>query len=53
VEKAVAEEFDGRSEIFGGHAVEAAVGREESIGGKDVEVRVVDGRSQIRNTSQP
>jgi hypothetical protein len=26
----VAEEFDGRSEVFDGHAVEAAVGREES-----------------------
>ena len=42
VEEAVAEEFDGGSEVFGGHAVEAAVGREEYIGGKDVEVRVVD-----------
>jgi hypothetical protein len=42
VEEAVAEEFDGRSEVFGGHAVEAAVGGEESVGGKDVEVRVVD-----------
>jgi hypothetical protein len=42
VEEAVAEEFDGGSEVFGGHAVEAAVGREESIGGEDVEVGVVD-----------
>jgi hypothetical protein len=42
VEEAVAEEFDGRSEVFGGHAVEATVGREESIGGEDVEVGVVD-----------
>ena len=42
VEEAVAEEFDGRSEVLGGHAVEAAVGGEESIGGKDLEVRVVD-----------
>ena len=32
----------GGSEVFGGHAVEATVGREESIGGKDVEVGVVD-----------
>jgi hypothetical protein len=39
VEEAVAEEFDGGSEVFGGHAVEAAVGREESVGGEDVEVR--------------
>jgi len=38
----VAEEFDGGSEVFGGHAVEAAVGRKESVGGKDVEVGVID-----------
>jgi hypothetical protein len=38
VEKAVAEEFDGGGEILGGHAVEATVGREESVGGEDVEV---------------
>ena len=42
VEEAVAEEFDGGCEVFGGHAVEAAVGGEESVGGKDVEVGVVD-----------
>ena len=42
VEEAVAEEFDGWSEVLGGHAVEAAVGCKESVGGKDVEVRVVD-----------
>ena len=42
VEEAVAEEFDGGGEVFGGHAVEAAVGGEESVGGKDVEVRVED-----------
>ena len=40
VEEAVAEEFDGGSEIFGGHAVEAAVGGKESVGGKDVKMRV-------------
>jgi hypothetical protein len=28
--------------LFGGHAVEAAVGGEESVGGKDMEVGVVD-----------
>ena len=33
VKEAVAEEFDGGSEVFGGHAVESAVGGEESIGG--------------------
>jgi hypothetical protein len=42
MEEAVAEEFDGGSEVFGGHAVEAAVGGEKSVGGKDVEVGVVD-----------
>ena len=42
VEEAVAEEFDGGSEIFGGHAVEAAVGGEESVGGEDVKVGVED-----------
>ena len=42
VEEAVAEEFDGGGEVFGGHAVEAAVGGEESVGGEDVEVRVED-----------
>lgn len=40
VEKAVEEEFDGWGEVFGGHAVEAAVGSEESIDGKDMEVGV-------------
>ena len=42
VEKAVAEEFDGRGEVFGGHAVEAAVGGEESVGGENVEVGMED-----------
>ena len=42
LEEAVAKEFDGGTEVFGGHAVEAAVGGEESVGGKDVEVGVVD-----------
>ena len=42
VEEAVAEEFDGGTEVFDGHTVEAAVGGEESIGGKDVDVWVVD-----------
>ena len=38
----MAEEFDGGGEVFGGHAVEAAVGGEESGGGEDVEVGVED-----------
>ncbi len=42
VEEAVAEEFDGGGEVFGGHAMEAAVGGEESVGGEDVEVGVED-----------
>ena len=42
MEEAVAEECDGGSEVFGGHAVEAAVGGEKSVGGKNVEVGVVD-----------
>ena len=42
VEEAVAEEFDGRVEVFGGHAVEMAVGGEEAVGGEDVEMRVED-----------
>ena len=42
LEEAVAEEFDGGTEVFGGHAVEAAVGGEESVGSEEVEVRVVD-----------
>ena len=42
VEEAVAEECDGGSEIFGGHAVEVAVGCEESVCGEEVEVRVED-----------
>ena len=42
VEEAVAEEFDGGSEVFGGHAVEAAVGGEESICGENVEMGVED-----------
>lgn len=42
VKEAVAKEFDGLGEVFNGHAVEAAVGSEESVGGEDVEVRVED-----------
>ena len=42
VEEAVAEEFDGGGEVFCGHAVEAAVWGEESVGGEDVEVGVED-----------
>jgi hypothetical protein len=42
VEEAVAEEFDGGGEVFGWHAVEAAVWGEESVGGEDVEVGVED-----------
>jgi len=42
VKEAVAEEFDGRTEVFDGHAVEAAVGGEESVGGEDVEVGMKD-----------
>ena len=38
----MAKEFDGGGEIFGGHAVEAALGVEESVGGKDVEVGMED-----------
>ena len=40
VEEAVAEEFDGGGEVFGGHAVEVTVWREEAVGGEDVEVWV-------------
>jgi len=42
VEEAVAEEFDGWVEVFGGHAVEAAVWGEKTVGGEDVEVGVED-----------
>jgi hypothetical protein len=42
VEEVVAEEFDGGGEVLCGHAVEAAVGSEESVGGEDMEVRVED-----------
>ena len=42
MEEAVAEEFDGGGEVFGGHAVEAAVRGEEAVGGEDVEVGVED-----------
>jgi len=38
VEEAVMEEFDGGGEVFGGHAAEADLGVEESVGGEDVEV---------------
>ena len=40
LEETVAEEFDGGGEVFGGHAVEATVRGEESVGGEDVEVGV-------------
>jgi hypothetical protein len=42
VEEAVAEEFDGGGEVFGGHAVEATIRGEEAVGGEDVEVGVED-----------
>jgi hypothetical protein len=42
VEEAVAEEFDGGGEVFGGHDVEAAAGGEEAVGGKDVQVGMED-----------
>jgi hypothetical protein len=42
VEEAVAEEFDGGGEVFGGHAVETAIRGEEAVGSEDVEVRVED-----------
>ena len=42
VEEVVAKEFDGGSKVVGGHAVEAAIRGEESVGGKDMEVGVVD-----------
>ena len=42
VEETVTEEFDGRREVFSGHAVEMAVGGEEAVGSEDVEVRVED-----------
>jgi hypothetical protein len=42
VEEVVTEEFDGGSKVFDGHAVEAAVGSGESVGGEDMEVRVED-----------
>ena len=41
VEEAVAEEFDGGTEIFEGHAVETTVGGEEPIGSEEVEDKVV------------
>ncbi len=41
VEEAVTEEFNGGSQVFGGNAVEAAVGYKESVGGEDVEDEVV------------
>jgi hypothetical protein len=42
MEEAVAEEFDGGGEVFGGHAVEATIRSEESVGGENVEVGVED-----------
>jgi hypothetical protein len=40
VEEAVTEEVDGGGEVFGGHAMEAAVWGEEAVGGEDEEVEV-------------
>jgi len=42
VEEASAEEVGQRGQILGGHAVEAAFGVEETVGGEDVEVGVED-----------
>ena len=42
VEEAVAEEFDGGGEVFCGHAMEAAIRGEESVGSEDVKVGVED-----------
>ncbi|MDA7522009.1 hypothetical protein N8518_02675, partial [Akkermansiaceae bacterium] len=42
VEEAMPEKFDGGRKVFGGHAVEAAIGCEESVGSEKVEVRVED-----------
>ena len=42
VKEAVAEKLDGGGHGFLRHAVESAVGGEESVGGEDVEVRVED-----------
>ncbi|MCX6879393.1 MAG: hypothetical protein NTW21_37165 [Verrucomicrobia bacterium] len=38
VEEAVAEEFGSGGVTFGRHAVEATLGVEEAVGGKDMEV---------------
>ena len=38
----MAEEFDGGTEIFGGHAVKGAIGGEESVGSEKVKMRVED-----------
>ena len=40
LQETVAEEFDHGGAAVGGHAVEAALGVEQAVGGKDVEVRV-------------
>ena len=40
VEAVVAKGFDSKGEVFGGHAVEAAIGVEEPVGGEDMEVGV-------------
>ena len=42
VEEAVAEEIDCGREIFGGHAVEAAIRGEETVGSEEMEVGVED-----------
>lgn len=42
VEEAVAEQFNGRGEIFGWHAVETPVGSKEAIGGEDMQVGMED-----------
>lgn len=41
LDEAVAEEFDGGTDGFGGHAVEEVVRCEKAIGGEEVEVCVV------------
>ena len=40
LQETVAEEFDHGRAAVGGHAVEAALGVEQAVGGKDVEVRM-------------
>ena len=40
LQETVAEEFDHGGAAIGGHAVEAALGVEQAVGGKDVEMRM-------------